>query len=119
MRVKLLGAAAALSALPSVASAIPPLPPPPPPQAPPRLMIVMSIDQLSSNLFEAYRPLFTGGLARLSGGTVFRNGYQAHDATETCPGHSTLLTGMSPAHTGIVANTWYDERIARQDKFIY
>ena len=85
----------------------------------PKLLIVLSIDQFSSDLFDAYRSTFTGGLARLSRGTVFRNGYQAHAATETCPGHSTLLTGNSPTHTGIIANAWYDERIARADKYIY
>ena len=90
-----------------------------PPAPAPKLTIVISIDQFSADLFDAYRPLFTGGLARLSRGTVFRNGFQAHSGTETCPGHSTLLTGNSPTHTGIVANTWYDERIARTDKVIY
>ena len=85
----------------------------------PKLTIVLSIDQLSANLFEGYRPMFTGGLARLSRGTVFRNGFQAHAATETCPGHSTLLTGNYPAHTGIIANAWYDERAPRSDKVIY
>jgi predicted AlkP superfamily pyrophosphatase or phosphodiesterase len=85
----------------------------------PKLTIVISIDQFSANLFEAYRPMFNGGLARLSRGTVFRNGFQAHAATETCPGHSTLLTGLSPAHTGIIANAWYDEKLGRQDKIIY
>jgi hypothetical protein len=85
----------------------------------PKLTIVLSIDQLSSDLFETYRPMFGGGLARLSRGTVFRNGYQAHAATETCPGHSTLLTGNHPANTGIIANAWSDERIARSDKIIY
>jgi predicted AlkP superfamily pyrophosphatase or phosphodiesterase len=85
----------------------------------PKLTIVISVDQFSANLFEAYRPMFNGGLARLSRGTVFRNGFQAHAATETCPGHSTLLTGNSPAHTGIIANAWYDERVSRTDKIIY
>jgi predicted AlkP superfamily pyrophosphatase or phosphodiesterase len=85
----------------------------------PKLTIVLSIDQLSSDLFETYRPMFSGGLARLARGTVFRNGYQAHAATETCPGHSTLLTGNHPANTGIIANAWYDERISRSDKIIY
>ena len=85
----------------------------------PRLLIVISVDQLSSDLFEAYRPMFTGGLARLAQGTVFRNGYQGHAATETCPGHATIMTGMSPAHHGVVANAWYDERISRSDKEIY
>ena len=30
------------------------------------------------NLFDEYRPQFTGGLARLATGTVFHNGYQSH-----------------------------------------
>ena len=81
-------------------------------------MVAISVDQLSSDLFEAYRPHFTGGLARLSSGTVFRNGYQAHAATETCPGHSTILTGSHPARTGIVANNWFDPSLPG-DKKVY
>ena len=71
------------------------------------------------NLFDEYRPQFTGGLARLASGTVFRNGYQSHAATETCPGHSTILTGDHPARTGIIANAWIDQSIARTDKSVY
>lgn len=86
----------------------------------PRLVIAISVDQLSADLFDEYRPHFTGGLARLaSGGVVFRNGYQAQSATETCPGHSTILTGALPARSGIVANQWIDQSIARPDKRVY
>jgi arylsulfatase A-like enzyme len=52
-------------------------------------------------------------------GTSFLNGYQSHAATETCPGHSTILTGVRPARTGIIANNWIDQRAAREDKSIY
>ena len=65
--------------------------------APPKLLVVFSIDQVSADLFDEYRPQFTDGLARIASGTVFRNGYQSHAATETCPGHSTILTGDHPA----------------------
>jgi predicted AlkP superfamily pyrophosphatase or phosphodiesterase len=85
----------------------------------PRLIVVISIDQLSGDLFDEYRPQFTGGLARLASGTAFRNGYQAHAATETCPGHSTILTGSHPTHTGIIANTWVDQSVQRSDKTVY
>ena len=117
MRKLLLIAAAFIVAAP--AGAIPPLPPPPPPAPPPRLLLVISVDQLAADLFDEYRPQFTGGLARLAGGTVFRNGYQSHAATETCPGHSTILTGARPARTGIVANGWFDPSTPRTDKWIY
>src|SRR5690349_12249324 len=72
------------------------------PKAPPKLLVVISVDQFSADLFDEYRPQFTGGLARLANGTAFRNGYQAHAATETCPGHSTILTASHPTHTGII-----------------
>ena len=90
-----------------------------PAAAAPRLIVVISIDQLSADLFDEYRPQFTGGLARLASGTAFRNGYQAHAATETCPGHSTILTGSHPTHTGIIANTWVDQSVQRSDKTVY
>lgn len=112
-------AALAAAFLAATASATPPLPPPQPPAAPPRLLIVISVDMLSSDLFDEYRPHFTGGLARMARGAAFRNGYQAHAATETCPGHAGMLTGSYPARSGIIANDWYDLRAAREDKQIY
>lgn len=61
--------------------------------APPPLVVVISVDGLSGDLFDEYRPQFTGGLARLAGGTMFRNGYQAQDGGQTL---GTLLKRASP-----------------------
>ncbi|NJC06014.1 putative AlkP superfamily pyrophosphatase or phosphodiesterase [Sphingomonas kaistensis] len=103
--------AAALAASPAAAQG---------PAKPPRLIVAISVDQLSADLFAAYRPHFIGGFKQLAErGVVFANGYQSHAATETCPGHSTLLTGRHPAATGIVANNWIDQGAAREDKNIY
>jgi predicted AlkP superfamily pyrophosphatase or phosphodiesterase len=85
----------------------------------PQLIVAISVDQFSSELFTQYRPAFTGGLKRLSEGAVFAHGYQAHSMTETCPGHSTILTGDYPAHTGIIANNWMKLDLPREDKAIY
>lgn len=85
----------------------------------PRLIVAISVDQFSADLFAEYRGLFTGGLKRLQDGAVFPSGYQSHAATETCPGHSTLLTGLRPARTGIIANEWYDPSLQRADKKVY
>ncbi|WP_223797731.1 alkaline phosphatase family protein [Sphingomonas nostoxanthinifaciens] len=93
-----LSAAAALAA--TSAPAAPPAP---------KLVVAIAVDQFSNELYQRYRPTFTGGLKRLSDGIVF-TGYQSHAATETCPGHSTILTGRHPAGTGIVANTWFDAK---------
>lgn len=86
---------------------------------PPRLVVMIAVDQFSADLFAQYRSHFTGGLARLASGVVFPSGYQAHGATETCPGHSTILTGNHPAHTGIIANNFFDLSAAREDKRLY
>lgn len=85
----------------------------------PRLIVAISIDQFSADLFAQYRSHFTGGLARLATGAVFPAGYQSHAATETCPGHSTILTGVHPARTGIIANTWIDQSALRAKKTVY
>jgi hypothetical protein len=92
-----------------------------PPIAPgaPKLLVVISVDQFSADLWDEYRPHFTQGFARLAQGAVFHNGYQSHAATETCPGHSTILTGDHPARTGIIANVWTDQSAARTDKSVY
>ncbi len=94
-------------------------PPPPFPAAAPKLIVAISVDQFSADLFAQYRNHYTGGLARLLTGAVFPSGYQSHAATETCPGHSTILTGYRPAHTGIIANNWIDQRVGRPDKTVY
>ena len=86
---------------------------------PPKLIVMIAVDQFSADLFAEYRGKFTGGLARLASGIVFPSGYQAHAATETCPGHSTILTGSHPARTGIVANNYFDLAVGREDKRIY
>lgn len=87
--------------------------------AAPKILVAISVDQFSADLFAEYRALFTAGLRRLSTGAVFPSGYQSHAATETCPGHSTILTGSHPARTGIIANNWYDQSLARPDKVVY
>ena len=81
----------------------------------PSLVLTIVVDQFSANLFNQYRDRFTGGLATLTReGLVHANGYQTHGLTETCPGHSTVLTGMHPTHTGIPANDWVDPATGKE-----
>jgi alkaline phosphatase len=74
----------------------------------PTLVVAIVVDQYSADLFGEYRSLYTQGMATLARGVVFPRGYQSHAATETCPGHSTILTGARPARSGIIANEWQD-----------
>jgi len=79
----------------------------------PKLIVVISVDQFSADLFAEYRQTYVAGMKRLANGVVFPSGYQSHAATETCPGHSTILTGSHPARTGIIANEWIDYGVVR------
>ncbi len=89
------------------------------PMTRPSLIVAISVDQFSADLFAEYRPIFKDGLKRLQTGFVFPDGFQSHAATETCPGHSTILTGAHPARSGIIANEWYDQSLSRPDKKVY
>jgi predicted AlkP superfamily pyrophosphatase or phosphodiesterase len=113
MRRTILAALAALG-LASAADAAPA-----PPAGPPKLLVVIAVDQFSANLFEEWRPRFTDGLRRLSGGVAYPSGYQSHAATETCPGHSTILTGLHPTRTGIVGNTVRDPQTGKSVYCLY
>ena len=74
----------------------------------PRLIVAISVDQFSANLYDDWRSQYVAGLGRLSQGVIYTSGYQTHASTETCPGHSTLLTGKHPNKTGIVSNAYKD-----------
>jgi len=77
---------------------------PPPPR--PKLVVVITVDQLRPDYFTRWKSQLTGGLGQLvNEGAVFTEGYQDHAVTETAPGHSTILSGMWPAHTGIIRNS--------------
>jgi arylsulfatase A-like enzyme len=72
----------------------------------PTLVVFLTVDQMRGDYLPRFRAQFTGGLKRLSsGGAVFVNGFQDHAITETAPGHSTVLSGRHPVHTGISANS--------------
>ncbi|MEO5825305.1 MAG: alkaline phosphatase family protein, partial [Gemmatimonadales bacterium] len=68
-------------------------------------MVSLVIDQLRPDYLERWRPQFRGGLKwLLREGVFYVNGEQDHAMTNTASGHSTMLSGRSPASTGIIAN---------------
>src|SRR5216117_3929592 len=72
----------------------------------PKLVVVITVDQLRADYFTRWKAQLTGGLGQLATeGAFFTDGYQDHAVTETAPGHSTILSGLWPAHTGIISNT--------------
>src|SRR5262245_14606175 len=75
----------------------------------PKLLLVLAIDQMRFDYLTRFAPLYRGGLKTLlDRGAVFTEANYRHAATETGPGHSVILSGRHPSHSGIVANDWYD-----------
>lgn len=73
----------------------------------PSLVLMITVDQLRSDLVERYDDVFTGGLRRfLDEGYNFTGASHAHAVTHTAAGHATLSTGVFPSRSGIVANSW-------------
>src|SRR5215510_9131374 len=75
----------------------------------PKLILVLSIDQMRFDYLTRFAPLYKGGLKMLlDQNTVFTEANYRHSATETGPGHSVILTKRHPSHSNIVTNDWYD-----------
>jgi len=72
----------------------------------PLLVVVITIDQFRGDYLQRWSGQWTGGFRLLlREGAVFPHGQQDHAVTETAPGHATILSGRSPASTGIVLNS--------------
>ncbi|HXG44551.1 MAG TPA: alkaline phosphatase family protein [Gemmatimonadales bacterium] len=73
--------------------------------APPRLVVVVAVDQMRADYLDRWAAQWIGGFRRLRDhGLVFTHGMQDHAVTQTAPGHATILSGRFPARTGIVTN---------------
>jgi predicted AlkP superfamily pyrophosphatase or phosphodiesterase len=82
----------------------------------PRLVVVVSIDQLPYEYLERLRSGFSAEglfLKLCDDGANFINCHHGQAYTKTGPGHSVFLTGTFPCDTGIVENDWYDRREKR------
>lgn len=83
----------------------------PPPGTPPRLVLVVAVDQLRSDRLD---PGLPGGLGRLAReGRVFAEAAHAHADTSTCPGHASMLTGRHPGPAGIPGNAFVERDTLR------
>ena len=77
----------------------------------PKLVVLLTVDQLRFDYLDRFRPMFNGGLKRLlDEGALFTNAHYEHADTSTCPGHATLATGVHPSRSGIISNGWYDRK---------
>lgn len=74
-------------------------------QEKPRLLVLITVDQLRADYLDRWSHQFTGGLGRLAReGTVFPIAVHDHAITATSPGHAAIASGRHPVHTGILSN---------------
>ncbi len=75
----------------------------------PKLVVAIVIDQFRYDYLTKFRSEYTGGFKRFAErGAVFTNAHYEHVPTVTAVGHSTFLTGATPALSGIIGNEWWD-----------
>lgn len=85
------------------------------PEDAPRLVLLITIDQMRADYLDRFAPLWTGGFARLrEEGVIFTRARHDHAATSTAPGHATLATGRHPSGHGIIANWWIDRALREE-----
>lgn len=77
---------------------------------PPKLAVVISVDQLRADYLVRFRPYFgEGGFKRLlEGGMDFQSAHYRHAITQTAPGHALILSGVHSNVHGIIGNEWLD-----------
>ncbi len=79
------------------------------PAAPPRLVVMIVVDQMRADYISLYGHQWTKGLRRLlDAGAVFPFAAYPFAYTVTCPGHATISTGTFPTTHGMIGNEWYD-----------
>jgi hypothetical protein len=81
------------------------------PREPPRLLVLIVVDQLRADYIEMYGDQWTRGLRRLlDEGALFARATYPYAFTKTCAGYSTISTGTTPAAHGMIDNEWFDAR---------
>jgi predicted AlkP superfamily pyrophosphatase or phosphodiesterase len=75
----------------------------------PRLVVILSVDQLRGDYLDRYGFQWKHGLRRLlDNGAWFVNAAYPYARTVTCVGHATIGTGAYPWKHGLVNNAWWD-----------
>lgn len=83
--------------------------------AKPKLVVLISVDQMRGDYVDRYRHQWTKGLHRLvSEGAWFRQADYPYYNNVTCAGHASMSTGTVPAIHGMVLNQWWERNNSRQ-----
>jgi predicted AlkP superfamily pyrophosphatase or phosphodiesterase len=82
--------------------------------APPRLLVMLVVDQMRSDYIAMYGHQWSRGLRRLvDSGASFPLAEYPYAVTVTCAGHATISTGQYPSTHGMVGNSWHDRALRK------
>jgi predicted AlkP superfamily pyrophosphatase or phosphodiesterase len=85
------------------------------PVTPPKLAVILVVDQMRADYVDRFQAEWTGGLKRMvTQGAWFQQAAYPYLTTVTCAGHATIATGSFPHRHGIFQNAWWDRESARQ-----
>jgi hypothetical protein len=74
-----------------------------------RLVLLIAVDQFRYDYLTRFRTDYSAGIKRLlTDGAVFTDANLEHYPTVTAIGHATMLSGATPAVSGIIGNDWFD-----------
>ena len=85
-------------------------------QAPPKLVVGIVVDQMrTDHIYRYWNNYGDNGFKRLvNEGSFLRDAHFNYMPTYTGPGHTSIYTGTTPAHHGIVGNDMYDRNSGRK-----
>ncbi len=84
-------------------------------EARPKLVVLISVDQMRGDYMDRFAHQWTKGLHRLlNEGAWFREVDYPYYNTVTCAGHASIGTGTVPAIHGMVLNQWWERNNSRQ-----
>ena len=82
---------------------------------PPKLAVILVVDQMRADYVDRFKDDWTAGLKRLvTEGAWFTRAAYPYLLTITCPGHATISTGTLPSTHGVFSNQWWDRESGRQ-----
>jgi predicted AlkP superfamily pyrophosphatase or phosphodiesterase len=86
-----------------------------PPARPPKLAVILVVDQMRADYVDRFQGEWTGGLKRMiAEGASFPQTAYPYLTTVTCAGHATIATGSFPHTHGIFQNAWWDRETKKQ-----
>jgi len=81
----------------------------------PKLIVLISIDQMRGDYVDKYQHQWSKGLKRLiTEGAWFRQADYPYYNNVTCAGHASISTGTVPAVHGMVLNEWWERDNSRR-----